>query len=720
MPNNHIKKKKKREREKWRENVFLSITFFCRSQDAMARWDDKARQYELDAARRARREELLLLRVNSGELSKENIPSDVKATPGGLRNEANAIVFRFLVHVAEHLETSASNSAAAFGFSSSQTSHDGGSKVVRTILKAARAVKATATHVSNAEVALQVKGIGPGLANMLDRSLFHLYPQEVVPERTEPVKKRTREGEIEEEEDGAATVGNESKRGKGRKKKPYRPQNGTANYAFLVCLHKLLLEGKEFVLKQDLIRLAESSGLASKSMSGTASASQGNRHANWYNGWSCFSQMKKRDPPLVHTWSNPLKCWLTSHGEKLAEELHWNAHERQMCSCNLLLRGGGEKPDPPGARNVDAPQLQKQKEDEVGTTQNDALDESDFFDLGTQPSLSLVTRRERGPGNEGAMEMEASEYKRRLEAFKANVWKFDVHLPPLQQNQKFSDVYEVVLLLDTREQLRSVKGGQRAANLQYHANALKESGIKVEICKLEVGDITWVARRKADLSAGRPVPLSESYALDYVIERKSCDDLMESIKSGRYGLQRHLLKKSGYSKVMYLVEGDVVSHNNAKALKTACAELQIEDGFTLLQTSGVNDTIRTYKNLTKQLQRLYSDMRGPASPGSECTTMLELENRLQGERTLTAEDVFKLQLQHVPGIGVHVAEAIVRLFPSPMRFWSEMMTGDGGQPEDIPSIAKKLKALPLSAPGVYNRTIGENKAKKILNVLFKA
>ncbi len=31
----------------------------------------------------------------------------------------------------------------------------------------------------------------------------------------------------------------------------------------------------------------------------------------FYDGWSCFRQLKDKDPPLVQLWSNPLKCKLT-------------------------------------------------------------------------------------------------------------------------------------------------------------------------------------------------------------------------------------------------------------------------------------------------------------------------------------------------------------------------------------------------------------------------
>uniref|UniRef100_A0A7S3E503 Crossover junction endonuclease MUS81 n=1 Tax=Chloropicon laureae TaxID=464258 RepID=A0A7S3E503_9CHLO len=197
--------------------------------------------------------------------------------------------------------------------------------------------------------------------------------------------------------------------------------------------------------------------------------------------------------------------------------------------------------------------------------------------------------------------------------------------------------------------------------------------------------------------------------------------MIVSIRSQRYGMQKHLLKRSGYSRVMYLIEGDIDAHNNAQYARNACVHLQLNDGFTLLRTAGINDTLRTYKNLSKYVEELYSQFVGPAPPGSECVTMGALKSLLQSERTLTVQDMFKLQLQHIPGIGKQAAEAVVRNFPTPMRFWREAVLGPlGKRPETAETMhaaAKRLKTLPINQ-GLRTTVVGETKAKKILNCLL--
>ena len=574
--------------------------------------------HELDAARKAKRDEFLLSRIGAQEAS-TSLPRDVRQLTG-LRNASNALVFRFLCYVCDHLK-----------------SVDASGNLSKAVGVACRAVRNTEVTVHCGEKAMEIKGIGPHLANMLDRSLFTLYPQDAPPEEREEAPRGRARGE-------ASTAP------PGRKpKKAYRPKNGTANYAFLVCMHKLLLEGQDFVLKQDLIRIAESSGLSSKSIHGTANASNAhNRCANWYNGWSSFLQMVKRDPPLVYTWSSPLKCRLTKEGEALAEELHRNAHERNMCSCSFLENArarsnsggatGQGQPLPGGlakAAGEDNPARGPEKR-RCGAAAAELSTKRPRPNALAGEAGGGTTRLVRNPScppqpvtirNDGA----AGAYEDRLEAYRPEVTDSDLRLPPLEENQAFADVYEVVLFLDNREQLRGsnnvasagscqVSSSQqstgrrsRAEHLQFYTKALTDSGLKVEIGKLAVGDVTWLARRKKSTSSSAGEPPEESiqgsYVLDYIVERKSVDDLIDSIRSNRYGMQKHLLKKSGVARVFYLIEGNIDAHNNAQAARTACLRLKAQDNFTVLRTAGVNATISAYKNLTRAVERLYSNMR---------------------------------------------------------------------------------------------------------------
>jgi ERCC4-type nuclease len=478
--------------------------------------------------------------------------------------------------------------------------------------------------------------------------------------------------------------------------------------------------------------------------------------------------MKKRDPPLVETWSCPMKCKLTREGELLAQDLHWNAHERQMCSCSFVRgfnEGGGEnnnndndddkgngastsgvarrgvaaglaKPKPSLMANLDDEvEVEVEDDDVVVGTQCSQLAMMSQKPVGVFPSSGemqqppsqqvlpqILENNTQQTEGSGAAEEEEDPYESHLRT------SSDLSLPPLEENEKFSDAYDVILQMDNREQLRrnadsSGKQGSRAQNLEMYTSALTESGLKVEIGHLAVGDVTWVARRKKMKQTASSSSFAtgdrETYVLDYVIERKSVDDLVESMKSNRYGIQKLLLHKSGLSNVLYLVEGDIDAHNNAQMAKNALVKMQVKDGFTVVRTGGINGTLQLYKNLTRLIEKQYSSMTGPTSASSQqCLTLKGLEELASRERKLTISDIFKLQLQHIPGIGKQAAEAIVKVFATPMVFWKGAVVGEDGNP-DVKKAVDALKGISLSH-GVRKSTLGQIKAKKIMGFLLNS
>lgn len=71
--------------------------------------------------------------------------------------------------------------------------------------------------------------------------------------------------------------------------------------------------------------------------------------------------------------------------------------------------------------------------------------------------------------------------------------------------------------------------------IQAHLAHLRALGLKAEGRTLPVGDALWIARSRGMTSSGVP----EEYVLDWVLERKSLQDLLQSIRSaGRYELQK--------------------------------------------------------------------------------------------------------------------------------------------------------------------------------------
>lgn len=86
--------------------------------------------------------------------------------------------------------------------------------------------------------------------------------------------------------------------------------------------------------------------------------------------------------------------------------------------------------------------------------------------------------------------------------------------------------FDICLVLDIREV-------RTKTDRDYIGQKLKERGISVSKRVLEVGDILWVARLKEPSPSG-----PDEIVLDYIVERKRMDDLVFSIKDGRFNEQK--------------------------------------------------------------------------------------------------------------------------------------------------------------------------------------
>ena len=136
-------------------------------------------------------------------------------------------------------------------------------------------------------------------------------------------------------------------------------------------------------------------------------------------------------------------------------------------------------------------------------------------------------------------------YTDRLPALDVGVTGFEGgRLPPLSHGRSFGDCYEVVMVMDTREQMRGAGGagaarGSRETHLRKLNAPLVTNGVAIEYAHLPAGDVLWVARRRSDGAV---------FVLDFILERKSISDMLHTFKSPRFKLQKHFLNRSGITK----------------------------------------------------------------------------------------------------------------------------------------------------------------------------
>jgi crossover junction endonuclease MUS81 len=170
--------------------------------------------------------------------------------------------------------------------------------------------------------------------------------------------------------------------------------------------------------------------------------------------------------------------------------------------------------------------------------------------------------------------------------------------------------FSVHLVLDSRE-IRTVK------DRDYISEQLQRKGVNPITRTLPLGDALWVARPKPgyeDLLTKGNVDDDEEgcdeIVLDHIVERKRLDDLISSIKDGRFHEQKFRLGRSGISNVTYIIEDFSISTEKGEkygeAVSSAIASTQILNGYFVKQTAKLDATIAYLATMTSKLQKMYA------------------------------------------------------------------------------------------------------------------
>lgn len=160
----------------------------------------------------------------------------------------------------------------------------------------------------------------------------------------------------------------------------------------------------------------------------------------------------------------------------------------------------------------------------------------------------------------------------------------------------------VQLILDNRE--------VRAKNdRDYIASELTKTGITPIVRPLELGDALWVAKCHDPSLLSHYGEEGDEIVLDWIVERKRLDDLVGSIKDGRFHEQKFRLRKSGVKNVVYVIEEITMNVETAQkyhqAVMSAIASTQVVNGYFVKKTGKLDETIRYLARMTVMLKGLY-------------------------------------------------------------------------------------------------------------------
>ena len=237
--------------------------------------------------------------------------------------------------------------------------------------------------------------------------------------------------------------------------------------------------------------------------------------------------------------------------------------------------------------------------------------------------------------------------------------------------------------------------------IQEKIETMENSNYEIEKKPLTLGDIHFVQDDKEIL----------------IIERKSLQDLVSSIKDGRYEEQSYrLIHASGLFRhhIVYIVEGlfSQLRHPIAREKKmvySAMTMLQVFKGFNLVRTNSVIDTaewiLYTADKLGRELQRgnlpwTPEQKEGGGEPVPYCNVVKKTK-----KDNITPDNIGEIILSQIPGISTVSAIAIMKKFGS----ISNLIDSIRNDPSCLNDIVCETKGK--------TRKIGKNVVENILKFL---
>ena len=268
----------------------------------------------------------------------------------------------------------------------------------------------------------------------------------------------------------------------------------------------------------------------------------------------------------------------------------------------------------------------------------------------------------------------------------------------------------------------------------------------VEVKNLDIGDI---------------IITNKSHKL--IIERKTINDLVSSVKDGRYREQKMRLlsyqKKNINTRIIYLVEGYELStylKNEQGALHGSLISMSLRDNIPIFRTKDVASSIllilRLYSRLLKNPSELFLKVSRPepeiksitigiksdtdesvvvhrlednvndnvkqieiASKKTDITNNLSkcyLDNiKIKKKDNITSDNWFSLALANIPGVSVKIAKSITSKYNKIQDLINAYNKLD--EEKDREKLLCELKIIDA------NRKIGKVISKKIYDFLIK-
>jgi crossover junction endonuclease MUS81 len=443
---------------------------------------------------------------------------------------------------------------------------------------------------------------------------------------------------------------------KKRTSKPYVPALRSGAYAIVLALSTT----PAGLTKQETIALAE----PHCDSSFTAVSGPG----KFYTAWSSIKTLENKD--LVYEQGRPTrKYFLTEEGWEVAKRIKKAAGHNSDLMNDLQAPKSTVASSRPGADDVF---MDISSNPDRASPISDSIGNQDTSDIIPQGSSSILPMFE------------------------------SIVLPP--------GTFTVQLVLDNRE----VRAKDDRDYIQIE---MSKQGVKPIVRPMTLGDITWVAKCHDPQFLPSLGVEGDEVVLDFVVERKRLDDLLSSIKDGRFHEQKFRLRKSGVKNVIYLIEEISMSAEHfqkyEKAVQSAIASTQVVSGYFVKKTQKVDDTIRYLARMTAMLKEMYEtkplhiiptrvltarnymplvNSLRTTEPGIDYHITYEAFASLTSKsETLTLRDVFLKMLMCTKGVTGERALEIQKRWKTPRAFmeaYKHCGDGEDGKKKKIEMVSK--------------------------------
>jgi crossover junction endonuclease MUS81 len=517
-------------------------------------------------------------------------------------------------------------------------------------------------HPSQAQ---QLHGLGPKLCDRLADKLRAHCAANGLPMPCLPHGGKKRQSN--DEDDGEVQPVK-----KARTAKPYVPALRSGAYALVLALATLDENNTQGLTKTETIELAQPHC--------DASFTAPSDPTKFYTAWNSMKTLVGKD--LVYERGRPLKRYmLTDDGWEVARGMQGIEQ--------------GPIPNLPANNQTVSGKVNKRSNIPAGSKD----------DLANKSRMAPTTSVRRGP-----LVIDLPSSPERISGDPSNTGLDSArqHSPSPEKEEYHNDAiaptfapillpagsFSVHLVLDTREV-------RTKTDRDYISEQLDKSGVKPITRALPLGDALWIA--KLDPNSERILTSNnigddgegkDEIMLDHIVERKRLDDLIGSMKDGRFHEQKFRLRRSGIKNVTYIIENFSISSEHedkyGEGVSSAMASTQVVNNYFVKQTAKLDDTIRYLARMTQMLQARYKkqDLRIIPTKVIQAKTYLPLIARVREEHpskehfvtfsafsalcgkseTMTLRDIFLKMLMCTRGVTGEKALEIQRRWKTPSAF----------------------------------------------------